>query len=49
VRIGVFLTPFSPAAPTMISPLSPLSDDELQVIDNFLLFEVTCDESMTAE
>ncbi len=33
----------------MTSPFSPLSDDELQELDNFLLFEVDCDESMTLD
>ena len=33
----------------MTSPFSPLSDDELQELDNFLLFEVECDESMTLD
>ena len=33
----------------MTSPLSPLSDDELQELDNFLLFNVDCDESMTMD
>ncbi len=33
----------------MSSPFSPLSDDELQEFDNFLLFEVDCDESMTLD
>ena len=30
----------------MTSPFSPLSDDELQELDNFLLFDVDCDESI---
>jgi uncharacterized protein len=33
----------------MTNPFSPLSDDELQELDNFLLFEVECDESMTMD
>lgn len=33
----------------MTSPFSPLSDDELQELDNFLLFDVDCDESMTMD
>lgn len=33
----------------MTSPFSPLSDDELQELDNFLLFEVDCDQSMTMD
>ena len=33
----------------MTSPFSPLSDDELQELDNFLLCEVECDESMTMD
>lgn len=33
----------------MTSLFSPLSDDELQELDNFLLFEVDCDEYMTLD
>ena len=33
----------------MTGPFNPLSDAELQEIDNFLLFEVDCDESMTMD
>lgn len=33
----------------MISPFDPLSDTELQELDNFLLYEVDCDESMTMD
>jgi uncharacterized protein len=37
------------ATSTMITPFSPLSDDELQELDNFMLYEVACDESMTLD
>ena len=47
------LAPFSSistlATPTMTNPFEPLSDDELQELDNFLLYEVDCDESMTLD
>ena len=33
----------------MNSPFSPLSDDELDELDNFLLFEANCDEGMTMD
>ena len=33
----------------MNSPFSPLSDDELNELDNFLLFEANCDEDMTMD
>ncbi|UUZ78251.1 UPF0149 family protein [Polaromonas sp. P1(28)-13] len=33
----------------MNSPFSPLSDDELNELDNFLLFEANCDEGMTMD
>ena len=33
----------------MTTPVSPLSDDELQELDNFMLYEVACDESMTLD
>ena len=33
----------------MTGPFNPLSDAELQELDNFLLFEVDCDESMTMD
>lgn len=33
----------------MTSPFKPLSDDDLQELDNFLLYEVDCDESMTLD
>ena len=37
------------ATSTMITPFSPLSDDELQELDYFMLYEVACDESMTLD
>lgn len=33
----------------MNSPFSPLSDDELNELDNFLLFEANCDDGMTMD
>lgn len=33
----------------MTTPFSALSDEELHELDNFLLFEVDCDESMTLD
>ena len=31
------------------SPFSPLTEDELKELDNFLLYEVECEESMTSD
>lgn len=33
----------------MTSPFTPLTEDELQELDQFLLYEVQCDDSMTSD